>query len=418
MPTLLSVNNYFYRRDGSETLYIDHNRVFAESGWNIIPFSMQHPENPDSPWSRHFVADIEFGSDYSLAQKLARIPKVIYSLEAKRNLRRLLLEVRPDVAHCHSIYHHLSPSILGVLRRFRIPTVMTLHDLKIACPAYHMFDGQRVCEKCSHGRLHNVVTNRCIKGSLALSGIILAEAVVHRMLRSYARHVDLFISPCRFYIDKLVAWGWPREQFVHVPNFIDADSFTPEFNPGAEILYFGRLSAEKGVANLMRAAAMAGVRLRVVGDGPQSFNVRKLAADVGATVTFTGRLEGPALFDEIRRSRATVLPAEWYENAPMTILESFALGKPVIAANIGGIPELISHGETGWLYQMGSVEALADRLGSVAQMPESAIMSMGRRARSVVETEFSSELYRRRILDVYARVGGLGSMASAAEACG
>lgn len=405
MPTLLSVNNYFYRRDGSETVYVDHNRLFAENGWNVVPFSMQHAENPYSPWSQHFVTDLEFGSDYSLAQKLIRVPKVIYSLEARRKLQRLLHEVRPDVAHCHSIYHHLSPSILGVLRRYRIPTVMTLHDLKIACPAYHMFDGQQVCEKCRNGRLHNVVANRCIKGSLALSGIVLAEAVVHGVLRSYARNIDRFISPCRFYIDKLVEWGWPRERFVHVPNFVDTERFRPGFEPGTELLYFGRLSAEKGIATLIRAAAIAKVPLRIVGDGPQALGMQQLAAETGALVTFTGRLAGAALFDEVRRSRATVLAAEWYENAPMTILESFALGKPVIGANIGGIPELIRQGETGWLVPMGSVDALADQLRSVAQMPDHLVTAMGRRARAEVETRFSRETYRRGISDVYASLG-------------
>jgi glycosyltransferase involved in cell wall biosynthesis len=407
VPTLLSINNYFYRRDGSEAIYIDHNRMFAGSGWDVIPFSMQHPENPPSPWSQHFVTDIEFGSDYSLHEKLARIPKVIYSLEARRKIGRLLEDVHPHIAHCHSIYHHLSPSILDVLRGAHIPTVMTLHDLKIACPAYHMFDGHSVCEKCKGGKLHNVVTHRCIKGSLALSTIVMTEAIVQRLLGSYAKGVERFISPCQFYIDKLVEWGWPRERFVHVPNFVDEEALQPHFEPGRALLYFGRLSAEKGLATLVRAAAIAQVPVRIVGDGPLMGALREAATRLGADVSFTGRLDGDALFEEVRQARATVLPAEWYENAPMSILESYALGKPVIGADIGGIPELIEHGVTGWIFPSGSAQDLATVLRAVADMPDARVAAAGRRARALLEAEFSRARYQRRMVDLYASLGAV-----------
>jgi glycosyltransferase involved in cell wall biosynthesis len=413
MPILLSINNYFYRRDGSEAVYLDHNHLLAANGWEVVPFSMHHERNPRSPWSRFFVTDIEFGSDYSMLEKLVRVPKVIYSLEAKRNLTKLVQEVRPEIAHCHSIYHHLSPSILGVLSKFGIPTVMTLHDLKIACPSYHMFDGQQVCERCKGGGLHNVVANRCIKGSRTLSSIAMAEAVVHRVLRSYERHVNLFISPCQFYIDKLVEWGWPREKFLHVPNFIDVQKLQPQFEAGSQVLYFGRLSAEKGVHTLIRAAAMAKVPVRIVGDGPEASALRQLAADTGAAVSFTGRLEGTALLDEIRAARATILPAQWYENGPMTILESYSLGKPVIGADIGGIPELIRHGETGWLFPSGSVVCLAALLRTVTDLPDRAIEDAGRRARALAQIKFSSGPYCQRILAVYSRLGARPAAAPA-----
>jgi glycosyltransferase involved in cell wall biosynthesis len=405
MPTLLSINNYFYRRDGSEAVYLAHNELFGAAGWDVVPFSMQHPLNAGSEWSRHFVEEIEFGRDYTFGEKLKRVPKVIYSFEAQRKLERLLREVRPQIAHCHSIYHRLSPSILRVLRRARIPTVMTLHDLKIACPAYHMFDGQRICEKCRGGKIHNVLTNRCIKGSTALSAIILTEALVHRLLRTYESCVDLFVSPCLFYIDKLVEWGWPRSRFAYVPNFADETRLRPRFEPGKAILYFGSLTAEKGVLTLVRAAAAARVAIHIVGDGALLNTLRDLTSRLEARVTFLGNCERAALVEEIRAARAIVLPSEWYENAPMSVLESYALGKPVIGSDIGGLPEMIRPNITGWTFPAGSVSALAELLRKVCDMPDAAVAGMGQRARALVESDFSRARYYERVLELYGRLG-------------
>lgn len=404
MRTLLSVNSYFYRRDGSEAVFFEHNRVFEDAGWQVVPFAMQHPENQPSAWAEHFASEIEFGHDYSLLQKLARVPKVIYSTEARDKLGRLLDQVRPEIAHLHTIYHHLSPSILDALKRRGIPTLMTLHDLKIACPAYHMMTHGVPCERCRGGRLHNVVVHRCIKDSLALSAVVMTEAVVHALRRSYDRGVDLFVAPSRFYIDKLEEWGWPRSRFVHVPNCVPVDGVVPAFVPGPDFLYFGRLAEEKGLVTLVRAAARAGVRLRLAGQGPLRAALEQEAANCGTEIEFLGQLPVDALRQAIAAARATVLASECYENAPMSVLESYAMGKPVIGSRIGGIPEIIRERETGWLFRTSSVDDLAEVLRAAADTADDDIMTMGRAARRLVEAEYSSAIYRARTLALYDRL--------------
>jgi glycosyltransferase involved in cell wall biosynthesis len=405
MPTLLSINNYYYYRGGAETVFLEHNGMLEEHGWRVVPFSMQHPRNLDTPWSSHFVDEIEFGSDYSLGEKLLRVPKVIYSFEARRKLAALIDLTDPDVAHGHNIYHHISPSILGLLKQRGIPTVMTLHDLKIACPAYSMLTHDGICERCKGGRLYNVVANRCIKGSLAMSAIAMTEAVLHGMLGSYERCVSRFIVPSRFYLEKLVEWGKPRELFRHVPNFVDVARHRPDYSPGSSFLYVGRLSPEKGLATLVRAAAQSGSELALVGMGPQMEALRRLATTLDAKVTFHGYLRGDALQDAIRSARAVVLPSEWYENAPLSILEAYALGKPIIGARIGGIPELIREGETGLAFASGDVAALAAAMRALTRMPDAAVEELGRTARRWIETGFTAELYRERVLDIYRELG-------------
>lgn len=405
MSVLLSVNNYYYYRGGAETVFLEHNRMFEGAGWQVVPFAMRHPKNLETPWSRHFVDEIELGADYSLGEKIARVPKVIYSFEARRKLSRLLAEVAPDVCHAHNIYHHVSPSILGLLKQRDVPVVMTLHDLKIACPAYSMLTHDGICERCRGGRVHNVVVHRCIKGSRALSSIAMAEAVLHRLLGTYDTCVDRFIVPSRFYLEKLVEWGKPRSMFRHVPNFVDASGYSPQFAPGRSFVYVGRLSREKGIATLLRAAAAAGCHVSVVGTGPQDEELQTLAATLGVSVTFHGYLRGDALHAAIRDARAVVLPSEWYENAPLSVLESYALGKPVIGARIGGIPELIREGETGIGFESADVASLTTALRRIVTLPDAQVEEMGRNARRWVEEEFTAERYRQSVLAVYEGLG-------------
>jgi glycosyltransferase involved in cell wall biosynthesis len=411
MPTLLSINNYHYYRGGAETVFLEHNRLFADAGWQVVPFAMKHPRNLPSPFESFFVDEIEFGGDYGLVEKLRRVPKVIYSFEARRRLDALINSVRPTVAHGHNIYHHLSPAILGLLKSRGVPTVLTLHDLKVVCPAYNMLAADGICERCKGGHLFNVVRQRCIKGSLALSSVIYAEAVLHRALGSYTRHVDRFVVPSRFYLDKIASWGMPAERFVHVPNFVDATAIQPHFAPGEAFLFFGRLSREKGVATLIRAAAQAAVPLRIAGTGPQEAELHALATELGVRAEFLGHLRGDSLKDAIRAARAVVLPSEWYENAPMSVLEAYAHGKPVIGAAIAGIPELIRDGETGAVFASGDPAALAAVLSRYAAVPASTLEAQGKAGRAWVETEFTAARYRERIAAVYA---GLGAGAAAA----
>jgi len=402
---LLSINNYHYRRGGAEVLFLEHNRLFAEHGWDVVPFAMRHPDNLPSPWSDHFVDEIEFGRAYGMLDKARRAAKIIYSREAQHKVRQLLDAARPRIAHAHNVYHHISPAIFPVLNAAGVPVVMTVHDLKLACPSYTMLAGDEVCERCRGGRIHNVVVNRCIKGSVALSSVVMLETAVHRALGLYRRCVDRFVVPSRFYIDKLVEWGWPRERFVHVPNFVDIERLRPTGEPGSGFLYFGRLAPEKGLPTLIRAAAAAKVAVDIAGSGALQTELQRLADALGARVRFTGHLDETALRQAISASRAVVLPSAWYENAPMSILEAYALGRPAIGSRIGGIPELIRVGETGAVFEPGDVEGLAALLTRFAEMPSAGIARMGAAGRAWVEMDFDRSAYLGRVLEVYRQLG-------------
>ncbi len=402
---LLSANNYHYPRGGAETVFLAHNRLLEGAGWQVVPFAMRHPENLPSEWEGYFAEEIEFGQDYGPLEKATMAAKVIYSFEARRKLAELIRVTGPAIFHAHNIYHHLSPSVLDAAGAAGVPVVLTVHDLKVACPSYKMLASDGVCERCRGGRLRNVVRYRCIKGSLALSSIIYAESKLHRLLGTYQRQVDRFVVPSRFYGRKLVEWGFDAAQMVYVPNCIDAADFEMRREVGDYFVYIGRLAPEKGLFTLVEAARLAGVRLKIVGDGPDFQQLREVAAASGADIEFTGVLRGTALRAAVAGARALVLASEWYENAPMSILEAYATGVPVIGADIGGIPEMVEAGQTGWIFESGSPAALASALQEAASTEGKQLLEMGAAGRRLVDGHFSRAAYLERVLALYRGLG-------------
>ena len=402
---LLAINNYFYRRGGAEAVFFDHMKMFGEIGWDVVPFAMQHEDNEPSPWSDHFVSEIEYGRRTNLLRKVVQAASVIYSREAQRNIDRLIHSVRPSIAHAHNVYHHLSPAIFSTLKQAGIPVVMTAHDLKLACPSYKMLRDGTVCEDCRGGHVYNVLRHRCIKGELTLSAVVLAETLLHRALGLYRNQVDRIVVPSKFYVEKLVEWGWPRERMVHIPNFVDVDDYSDQWTESDYFVFAGRLAPEKGLATLIRAAASSRQRVVIAGTGPEEAMLRRLVEQTGANVTFAGYLSGEALHRLIGESRALVLPSEWYENAPISVLEAYALGRPVIGASIGGIPEMIREGETGMTALSGDADDLARVLTCMAALTVSDRTAMGAAGRRWIASEFSAAAYRDRTLDLYASLG-------------
>ncbi len=404
-PRLLSINSYHYHRGGADNVYFQHAELMQRHGWENAFFSMHHPRNLPSDWSAYFVDEIEFGHAYPLAQKVSKAIKVVYSVEAQRKLRALLAAWRPDVAHLHNIYHHLSPSILPVLRKAGVPAVMTAHDLKIACPNNKMYNETGVCERCKGGQYAQLIAHRCIKDSLAASTVVALEAVVHRLLGSYGDNLERIIVPSRFFLSKFVEWGWPAERFAYIPNWIDADAIQTDDRAGDYFLYLGRLAPEKGIETLVRACVLAGVKLAVAGDGPLMSGLQAMLRDGAGNVRLFGHCEGDQLATLVRGARAVVVPSQWYENAPLSVLESFAAAKPVIGSRIGGIPELIDEGRTGWLVEPGDVAALVSVLLMVNALPDASVRAMGRAARARVERDFHRRGYLASMLALYDAIG-------------
>lgn len=405
MPTQISVTSYYYRRGGAEAVMLDQNALLAGAGWDIVPFAMEYEQNFETDYDDYFVEEIDFASDYSAVEKIRKVAKSVYSLEARSAIGRLIDDVRPDIVHAHNVYHHLTPSIFGAIQKKDVPVVMTVHDLKIGCPSKLMLAPDGICERCKGGKTWNAIGQRCLKDSLALSTVAAFETTLHRMLGSYRKHVDLFILPSHFHTNKLVEWGLPAHKTRYLPNAVDVSALTADFTPGDRFVFVGRLSEEKGLRTFVSAVAAAGVAATIVGTGPQEPELRSLVETTGADVHFVGYQTGDALFEIIRAARALVLPSECYENAPVVLLEAYGVGTPVIGSNLGGIPELIEADVTGLLATAGDVGSFATALSAMQATSSADLEAMGRSGRAFVEGRFTREQYLAGLLGIYSELG-------------
>ena len=334
---ILHINKFHYLRGGSEMVYFGTANLLEQHGHKSLFFSMQHPENLPCETSNYFMPYVDLVHSNGMISQLKTAGRILYSLEARKRLSKLLNKYHVDVAHLHIIYHQISPSILHELKKKKIPVVMTLHDYKMVCASYFMLANGRPCEACSGGKYFNAFKNKCIKSSKSKSVLATLEMYLHHKILDIYSNVDAFISPSLFLKNKLKEMGFKKE-IIHLPNFIDVKKFEAikNENDKAEensIVYFGRLSPEKGLWTLLEAVKKihGEIKLKMIGDGP----IRKELAECVKresidNVSFLGYMKGEQLYKEIIKSKAVVLPSEWYENNPMSVLEAFALGKPVI----------------------------------------------------------------------------------------
>ena len=326
----------------------------------------------------------------------------MYSFEGRRKFSALLDATKPDLVHIHNIYHQISPSILVEAKKRGLPVVMTAHDYKLIAPNYSLFHGGTICERTKPHHFWRAVVHRCVKDSFLASVLAALEMTLHRVLGLWRDGVDLIIAPSRFLQAMFIAYGVDKEKIVHIPHFIDAAAWTP-VEGGDYALYVGRLSSEKGVDVLIRAAAAAkDIPVHIVGTGPEEARLKVLVETVGATnVVFKGFLEGEALRAEYAGARFVVVPSVWYEVFGMIVLEAYAAGKPVIASQIGGLSEVVKDGETGLYATAGDAESLVNQMQMLWSDPATA-KEMGRTGRAWIEKDFTPEEHYRRLMDAYA----------------
>jgi glycosyltransferase involved in cell wall biosynthesis len=406
---ILMVDKYFFIKGGAERYYFELKQILEQHGHQVIPFSMQHPDNAPTEWADYFVSNIEFNG-HSTLQKLAQAPKVIgrvlYSQEAKAAITKLIERVKPDVAHLHMIDHQLSPSILHALKGYDIPVLQTCHQYKLVCPSYRLLvmRGNRLCEKCVTGNFYHAVLERCHKDSAAASALIAFESYLHKWMKVYDL-IQLFHVPSRFLGEKLRESGVSAQRIWHQFYTIDLRHYP--FSEAFEdyFVYYGRLSEEKGILTLLRAMQnVSQSKLLIVGDGPQRGELEKFAAEHKlANVVFTGSKSGKELTQLVSRAKFVVVPSEWYDNSPLVIYESFSMGRPVIATTMGGMPELVEDGVNGRLFSPKDADGLS-RLINEMLKNESRLRAMGKAGRATAEREFDPEVHYQKIHEVYQRL--------------
>jgi len=400
---ILFANKFYYLNGGCERYFFGLDKLLQDEGHKIIPFSMAHPENEESQYLSYFASQVDFSLSAGIANKIKAGLNVIYSNEARKKIDMLITETYPQIAHLHNFAHQLSPSILYALRKKNIPIIQTLHDLKLVCPTYTMYTQGEVCERCLNGQYYNALRYRCNKGSLSASAINVVEMYLHnRILHSYDK-VNAFIAPSAFLRQKMISGGFASEKVYHIPNFINADDYTPHYENDGYLLYFGRLIDVKGLDVLLRAMQeLPEVCLIVAGRGADQERYEAYVQEHNLNVSFVGFQSGNDLRKLVQNSLTVVVPSVWYESFGLVILEAFAYGKPVIASRIGGMVELIEDGITGYFFTAGNVQDLTAKIKKVLANPTK-LSEMGRVARKKIEREFNPNLHLKKITELYKR---------------
>ena len=291
---ILYCNKYDYPFSGTETYLFDLIEQMEKRGQETALFTMDHGRSPSFAGRRYGIPHIDFKDPKAgLLKKVKMAAHALYSPSARRAMRECLGDFSPDLAHVRGIYHHLSPSILWELKRQGIPVLYHLNDFKILCPTYNLVADGRPCELCSHGAFHHAVTKGCYAGPRSSALVLAAEAYLHKWLRTYERCVDMFLAPSEFVRNKLVASGFPGERIEVLPHFQTLPNDDQLTNDEGYLLYFGRLSPEKGVYDLLRAMVrLPHVPLVIAGEGPERSSARSASPRIEFEAGFI-RWHGP-----------------------------------------------------------------------------------------------------------------------------
>jgi len=401
---ILFCNKYNFPFSGTEIYLFEAMTLLRSKGHEVALFSMADSRGEPGRFDRHFMPHVDFKEPSGWRRKMSLAGQAIYSFEARRRIRAMIAEFRPDVAHVRNIYHHLSPSILWELKAQKVPVLYHLNDFKVLCPSYNLVSHGEACEACKAGRFRHVFQEKCYPGWGARA-LLVAEAYVHKWLGTYRKCVDCFLAPSQFVCDKFVEHGWDPTRFQVLPHFQLAKPFAERCGEGAPVLYFGRLSREKGVQDLLYAMQrLSDLRLILAGDGPERGNLEHLARELGLTnVEFAGHMTALELEHAIANSRFTVLPSHAYETLGKTILESYAQGRAVVASDCGSRRELVEPGLSGLLYRTGDVGQLAETIRYLASRPELADR-MGRYGREQLRLRYSPATHYESLLRLYQRL--------------
>jgi len=281
--------------------------------------------------------------------------------------------------------------------------VQTLHDYKLICPVSLLVSNNQFCEACRGHQFWQAIPRRCNRNSFARTLLSVTECYISRFLGS-VNAIGHFIAVSDFVRKKMLDHGIPAEKISTIHNYIDASGIEPTHRPGEYFLYFGRLERLKGVFTLVEAAApVTQTPLLIVGDGAARNELAQSIARKNLKhIKLLGFKRGAELEQLIKDSICTLLPSEWYEPFPTTVLESFAHARPVIASSIGGITEMITHGVNGFLVETGNIEAMREKMAWMAENPCKAV-EMGMAGRKKVEAIFGPEAHYEKLLRVYQR---------------
>lgn len=393
---ILLVNYRYFISGGPEKYMFNIKKVLEENGHEVIPFSIHSNKNVETEYSRYFVEPI--GSrDAVYFDEVKKTPKSIwqmisrsvYSLEVKKAIQKEIREQKPDIAYIIHFVNKLSPSVIRGAKQMGVPVVLRLSDYFLLCPRFDFLSGTEICEDCLTKGYKCCIKKRCVKGSLAASLIRVFSMKIHKWMNIY-KDVDAFVTPSEYLRRKLIDNGFDEKKIHCIPTFTTSKTDVGEPVIGDYGLYFGRIAVEKGVDTVIRAyEQLPDQKLKIMGDDTtdEAIRLKQYIKDKKIkNIEFLGFKSGAELEEVIKNCRFVVIPSIWYDNLPNTALEAFRFGKPVIASEIGSLPELVMDKFNGYLFKPSDYNDLVCKL---VQMNDNAVVKkLGANSKNVLESKF------------------------------
>lgn len=384
----LLVHNSYQQSGGEDVVFASECNLLRQFGHNVITYERSNSQvDSYSGWSR-----------------VALVKDVIWNSRCRREFSQLLRQARPDVVHVHNTFMMMSPAIYSACQDAGVPVVQTLHNYRLLCPAANLFRDGQVCEECMTHGLVRSIAHACYRESFTATATVACMLKAHRALGTWQNAVNTYIALSNFSKQRFIAGGLPQEKIAIKPNFVEPDP-GPRSSDGEYALFVGRLSQEKGLHTLLAACKRTPqVAVVIAGDGPLLSELQACAQRLELrNVVFRGRLPRREIEAVLKNARFLIQPSECYENFPMTVVEAFACGTPVICSRIGALEEIVTDGQTGLQFKPGDSEDLAAKI-DWAWQHRGATRAMGQRARHEFEDKYTAEQNHRYLVGLYSRV--------------
>ena len=397
---ILLVNKFHWNKGGSEKYYFELGELLKKHGHEVAYFSMQDEKNVKTGDKEYFVPSF----DLNKSSKLKAL-SVIYNKKNAKLMEKALDDFKPDIVHLNNFQRQLSASIIKPCKKKNIPVVFTAHDLQAICPAITMMDmNKKTCELCLRGKYLNCVKKSCNKGSKLKSIIGALEAYYYRMSKIYIDKIDAIITPTEFYKKMLIKDGISPQKIFKIHNFLYLSDYSIKNEKrNNTVLYIGRLSSEKGINNLIEAFnKIDNYSLYIIGDGPEKDNIINNIKNK-TNIKLIGFVSPSEVRDYISKSLLVVVPSTWYENGSYVAMESLAMGRCVLGANIGGIPEIVVDKKNGLLFKHDDVNDLSQKINQLLCNEED-IRKYEQNGRKYIEEQFSSEFHYDNIISLYEKL--------------
>ena len=409
---VLIVNYRYFISGGPEKYMFNIKEELESKGHEVIPFSIKSNKNIDTKYSKYFVEPIG-NRDAVYYDEVKKTPKTIiqmlsrsiYSFKVKKALKREIKEVKPDIIYIIHFVNKLSPSVIKAGYEMKVPVVLRLSDYFMLCPRFDFLYNKKICEDCLKKGYKTCIKRKCVKNSLFASIIRVLSMKIHNFIKIYDK-VNYFVTPSNFLREKLIKNGYDKNKIKCIPTFTKSINKTTKNIVGKYGLYFGRISEEKGVELLVKAyEKMPNNYLKIMGDDStdEAIKLKKYIKDHNLdNIEFLGFKSGKELEKVIQDCRFVLIPSIWYDNLPNTALEAFQYYKPVIASNIGSLPELVVDKYNGYLFNLNDIDDLIKKIEYMNI--DKVVKEMGNNSHDKLINDFSVKSHYDSLIELFTNV--------------